>query len=258
MFRISAYTTSAGENNGVNEDTFMIHCSPIKFLGKDEAEVYFTAKELPIVAGVFDGAGGEAFGKETSELAARYMLQAPLDMELKDVVHDINHFICERTEHGYSTVSALKILSHSEVTLVNCGDSRIYRLREKEVKTLTRDDSMRYFYEIMYGEEEARRRGFLTEYLGKKSLNLEKGDFILKEGDVYVLVTDGAYNSVLEENWSKFFEEEHRDIIGFLKKIIKYGFVKDNLTAVVIEVLAKERDENETEPDEWESKNKKG
>lgn len=256
MIKISAYTTSAGENDGINEDCFVMKTARMKFCGIDECETRFSTEDLPLIVSVMDGVGGHPNGKSTSEMTGRKLLTFPLDMELKEMVEETNCSICENPDHGYTTISAIKITGKTRGNIVSIGDSRVYRLRDREIKCLTRDDSSREFFALFYGEEEGKRRGFLTACLGKKKLEIEDRDIFIKDKDIYVLLTDGAYDSVLTKNWSKFIDSEAEPgerIVDFLKTIVEHGgFVKDNATAVIMEIREDPEHDPANDMNEWE------
>lgn len=256
MIRISAYTTDAKANEGVNEDSFAIRTARVKFFGNDECEMKFSTSDLPLLVSVADGVGGYPYGKETSEKVNRMLLSEPFEKDLKDMVETINNNICEKEEHGYTTISALKITGKSRGSIVSVGDSRVYRGRGTEWTCLTRDDSMREFFGVFYSKEEARKRSYLTACIGMNRQEICQRDIFLKEGDWYLLCTDGVYDSIFEWNLNKFTSpvtEPGECMLEFLKRLCSLGgFIKDNATIVVIEILPDEGGNSDHDIDEWE------
>lgn len=140
------------------------------------------------------------------------------------------------SQMGSTIVAAL--LRGSKLTVMHCGDSRIYRLRDREVKALTRDHSV-------WAEMEAAglaqdRAGFAWKHQITRALGLEGhsapdvGTFDVKRGDVYLLCSDGLYdplgNPRLQQGLELDPESACRDLVAAAFSAGSH----DNITGVVV------------------------
>jgi serine/threonine protein phosphatase PrpC len=111
-----------------------------------------------------------------------------------------------------STVVALAV-GDAQVTVAHAGDSRAYRIRDNEVKRLTRDHSvleeMLAARPEMSAEETAAfaHRNVVTKSLGSKE-EVEPTLYLntLQRGDRYLLCSDGL--------WSVVSDQRIQDIVG--------------------------------------------
>lgn len=159
--------------------------------------------------------------------------------------------------NGGSTVVAV-LIQDGTYQWGSVGDSRIYLIRGGVLQTLTR--SHNYFLQLdemaragtiteEQKQEEARRGEALISYLGMHGLNLldtglqaEK----LNDGDVLVLVSDGVYKSLTEEQISAIIDESGRSsrlmaerLCSAAKRIGHLNQKKqDNTTVIILQAKA--------------------
>jgi protein phosphatase len=179
---------------------------------------------------VADGMGGEASGERASGLAVKYVekfvtLSRSKDfkwpMKLRpDLTTDQNRLLGgvltanrrirelarkDASLKGMGTTFVGGILEQDHFAVINVGDSRLYRVRENEIRQITRDHSL-------VGEK--KRRGMLTEKEAKThpqkhiltsalgASEKPKIDFyrpgILPE-DVFLLCSDGVHNPLTDD-----------------------------------------------------------
>ena len=179
---------------------------------------------------VADGMGGHASGDEASRLAVEAVeefilrsrteeikwpirLRKNLSLEQNRLLAGViyaNRRIREASSQnpamkGMGTTILATIVEDDHLTVVNVGDSRLYRIRKGQMEQVTRDHSVVAEQERngMLTQDEARRhpwRHILTAALGldekpKVDLHAIK---ILPE-DLFLLCTDGLYNMLSNE-----------------------------------------------------------
>ncbi len=143
-----------------------------------------------------------------------------------------------------STVVALAV-GDAQLTIAHAGDSRAYRLRDNEMKRLTRDHSvleeMLAARPDMGAEEVASfsHRNVVTKSLGSKE-EVEPTLYVntLHWGDRYLLCSDGLWGSVSDEKIEAIIRSND-DIEAACKLMIDAANEAggpDNISAVLVQV----------------------
>jgi serine/threonine protein phosphatase PrpC len=142
-----------------------------------------------------------------------------------------------------STVAALLI--HRNLAVIgHVGDSRVYRLRGGIIQQLTRDHSLHeeMRFSIGFRLRKNHPKGFsnmITRALGIASAKPDLQSHPLVPGDLFLLCTDGLVER-LDERMIKTLllngppEQSCPDLVDYAFKLGG----KDNITAVVVQVLA--------------------
>ena len=140
------------------------------------------------------------------------------------------------SQMGSTIVAAL--LRGTKLTVMHCGDSRIYRLRDGEVKALTRDHSV--WAEMEAAGLAGDRGSFAWKNQITRALGLEGhsaadvATFEVKRGDVYLLCSDGLYdplaNPRLQQGLELAPEAACRDLVAAAFAAGRH----DNITGVVL------------------------
>ncbi|WP_019142887.1 PP2C family protein-serine/threonine phosphatase [Noviherbaspirillum massiliense] len=201
---------------------------------------------------VADGMGGHASGDLASRMIVDTLNALPPPNDLleflaaaRNGLQAVNHQL--RTEAVNRNVP---IIGSTVVVLLACGhhcgylwvgDSRIYRLRNGRLKQLTRDHSQ--VEELMASgritPEEALQhpaRNLITRAIGADDLlELEEETTQAKDGDMFLLCSDGLSNEVSEQ--------EMRDVLAagdcdqaasaLVDLALRHGG-RDNISAVVV------------------------
>ncbi|MDX6652127.1 MAG: family protein phosphatase [Solirubrobacterales bacterium] len=236
--------TDTGRQRRANEDSFFARA--------------------PLFA-VADGMGGAQAGEVASKIAAEAFEpalregQAP-ERQLARIVKNANKRIHELAKDdasraGMGTTLTAALIGDGEVSFAHVGDSRAYRLRDGELKQLTNDHSL---------VEELRRQGRLTDEqavdhpqrsiitraLGPEpDVDVDTMTFPAKEGDVYLLCSDGLTTMVLEERIAQILRGA-TSLDTAVRKLIQEANQnggRDNITAVAFRLGDAEL---EPEPDE--------
>ena len=176
-----------------------------------------------------DGMGGYNAGEVASGMATALMateLEKELDRHaashgtnrdkrwahtmLADAIARANSAIYEAAQSqpqysGMGTTLVMGLFHDNLLTAAHIGDSRFYRLRGEEFSQLTRDHSMlqEQLDSGMITPEEARHsqnKNLVTRALGvDPAVEPEIRDYEVRQGDVYLLCSDGLNDMVEDE-----------------------------------------------------------
>jgi PPM family protein phosphatase len=243
-----AHKTDTGRQRHANEDS------------------YFARAPLFAVA---DGMGGAQAGEVASRIAAgafekrgQVSAEEPAEGQLEQIAQAANTEIHQLAQEdssraGMGTTLTSALVRGDEVALGHVGDSRAYVLRDGQLKRLTKDHSL---------VEELRRQGRLTEEQAEEhpqrsiitralgpepSVNVDTMTFPAKDGDVFLLCSDGLTTMVSDEEIQQILGEARslRSAVNKLVDAANRGGGRDNITAVAFRVAdadAKEGEESAT------------
>ncbi len=165
-------------------------------------------------------------------------------------VHLANRCIVELSKenpiyNGMGTTVSGMLISDNTAIIAHVGDSRIYMLRNDELKILTTDHSWvnEQLQRNIITAEEARThrwRNVITRALGNRiDLEVDVINHELQVGDTYMLCSDGL-TGMVEDNEIKQVLNELQDPEQAVRKLIDlandYGGT-DNITAIVLKVV---------------------
>lgn len=210
---------------------------------------------------VCDGMGGAKSGNVASALAAEVfvdeirrtwmesMEQAQIDQMLQAAVKLANFTVFDQGKQfeefsGMGTTLVAMLVTEREVTVVNVGDSRAYRINEGGIHRITVDHSVVEMM-VQRGEltrEEARNypgKNYITRAIGTETivesdlfhLDLERGDYLL-------LCSDGLTNIMDEQEilFEVVYGEEKDKCCQQLLDIAKNRGAPDNVTCVLVQI----------------------
>ncbi|MGB9877166.1 MAG: Stp1/IreP family PP2C-type Ser/Thr phosphatase [bacterium] len=209
---------------------------------------------------VVDGMGGHNAGQIAAELAVQTFLRSYLKNEINNTLQAIKNAVSEANNliytiaqgmserEGMGCTFTLAVIKENDLLLAHIGDSRLYLIKNKEIKQLTEDHTWvaEQVKKGILSEEEARLspfRNLLTRSLGtKEEIEVDLSQYTLESGDIILLCTDGFYEYV-----------EPEEIANELSKDISYGIFqltelaqerggKDNITALAVRVYREERE----------------
>jgi protein phosphatase len=220
----------------------------------------FYYADFPIFV-VADGLGGHRAGEIASKIAVDKFVQQVKEgfvalknleevailLEKSIVAAGRTVFEESRTKielEGMGTTISAAVIFNDHLVTAHVGDSRIYLLREGELKRLTTDHTY-VQYLLDKGEiskEEAEnhplKNALLQALGGEEKLKVEKGIVSLKPQDKILLCTDGLYNMVAEDNIANTLKSElspDKKAKILLEAALKAGGL-DNITLIIIEV----------------------
>ena len=212
----------------------------------------------PTLFAVADGMGGHAGG----EVAARTAIEAlqqefgrhPSADGLAEAVRQANLAVWERSHvdsdlRGMgTTLTAAALVSTSQgdrLVMANVGDSRSYRLRDGALTQLSHDHSVaeELVDRGQLSEAEAAihpHRHILTRALGVSSeVDPDVWEMAPREGDRYLLCSDGLTNEVTETRIAKLLRtmSDPQEAADKLVQMALDNGGNDNITVVVLDVV---------------------
>lgn len=227
-----------GMKRSANEDSFFI----------DETMKLF------IVA---DGMGGHLGGKEASRMAVEEVARlfaehindrniSPINL-IRSSIYSANKLIYARGQRewflrGMGTTVSLLYLKDNEAWIGHVGDSRIYLCRHGNLSILTRDHSWvsEQLKAGFISEEQAQRhfmKNVITRSVGyKEDVEVDTYRYDVKDGDVFLLCSDGLSN-VVSESEMLYAIEDGFDMAS--EKLIRLANERggpDNITVVLVRV----------------------
>jgi len=211
---------------------------------------------------VADGMGGHRGGATASRLAAETVKAQYLGSDTPDVGAALRDSLARANARIYSeaqltpelrgmgTTTSVLAIRNGEGWLAHVGDSRIYMVRGDDIQQLTDDHSLvaTMVREGLLTAAEAEthpRRNVLQRSMGvAEDVEVDvRGPFELKEGDTFILCSDGLHGVVKEEEMK---EVAHMPIDAaadeFLRRALSRG-APDNVTVIVARVEVSDGDE---------------
>ncbi|MCU0656060.1 MAG: protein phosphatase 2C domain-containing protein [Polyangiaceae bacterium] len=252
VFKITAAgKTDPGRVREINEDNLLLDPALNLFL-------------------VCDGMGGHATGNIASKLAVKSIHNyfeatehgAPLDpphaddgdastdlRRLAGAIRKANRDVHEiSTSHERhkgmgSTVVAIHIHDDT-LSIAHTGDSRCYRLRDGELKQLTRDHSLHNEALALKPNLSPERlaklpKNVVTRALGMKDhVQVELGRDTVLPGDLYLLCSDGLYNMVQDHDIVGILElqDSLQESCDLLVTMANDAGGTDNISVVLVQV----------------------
>ncbi|MGI6679425.1 MAG: Stp1/IreP family PP2C-type Ser/Thr phosphatase [Dehalobacterium sp.] len=203
---------------------------------------------------VADGMGGSAAGEVASKMAINTVVHS-ISQSTNDTPSEIlrqsfyqanNSIFQEARQHEeYSgmgtTLSALWIVDE-KAYLCHVGDSRIYLVREGEIRLLTRDHSLvgELMREGGITEEQAMthpQKNILTRALGCNAhVEVDIMELDTLAGDYFILCTDGLSNLIRSEEMVALLDQG-KGLKAAADELLKLALARggsDNITAILI------------------------
>ena len=166
---------------------------------------------------------------ESSIQAAAYMVHSLAEVEI------------EKMGMG-TTISALLVIKDFALT-GQVGDSRVYYVRNERAVQLTEDHTLINWQlkEGLITPEEAikaKNRNVITRAVGSKDyVQVDVQSFPVREGDKFLLCSDGLYEYLNTNEIAAILENDPEDAVITLIDLASNRGGKDNITAVVVSVV---------------------
>jgi len=246
MFNLTiAQQTDIGRTRQSNEDNMLAYVP-------EDAQVLARKGALFVVT---DGLGGHTSGEIASEMAARmtrdsYYQEADEDIatSLQRAIKQANRAIVERASQndawsGMGTTVVAAVLRDDTVYAANVGDSRVYIVRDDNIRQITEDHSW-VVQQIRAGQltpEEARshpKRNIIYRCLGEdKDVEVDLFSEQVQDGDVLVLCTDGLTGLVNDDELCAIVRQyQPEESVHRLIERANENGGPDNITAIVVRV----------------------
>ncbi len=249
----------------------------VRELNEDSHEfVHASAGEVLVLC---DGMGGHASGEVASRVACDQLVTNLLTLRLPDAreliyraverAHAEVRAIAQRDEakRGMGTTCVVALIRNGALWFGNVGDSRLYLLRGGVVKQLSVDQTKVQALVargIITSEAAATHpdAGVLSQAIGQSKeiepyvVSEERG-FPLQAGDVLLLCSDGVYDCLKPEDFTRFLAPQAAsDAARLIVKEATARDGKDNASAIVARVraatsvLAVQRQPGDTQPEQ--------
>ena len=234
---------------------------------RNNNEDNFVLRPLPngcLMAAVADGLGGHRAGEVASALACETVFDAakkrlsetsPEDVEanrdaLAAIMLEAHERILTASREdpryqGMATTLTAVMLDGASVAFSHVGDSRLYLLSESVCKQVTRDHVAKSRPQEADGECTHGDKGPVTHCLGDttpaKKLHVETGQIQLRDGDAFLLCTDGVSDHLDRDQIQRYLSPE----VSLVKQshdLIEAALLagaEDDMTVVLIRILAK-------------------
>lgn len=205
---------------------------------------------------VADGMGGHAAGEIASQIAVesvRRSLQTtdgkpPLE-QLKQAIGEANLAVADAAnsniaQKGMGTTLTVLLLSQQQAHLAHVGDSRVYRLHNKQLEQLSDDHSLsaEQLRQGLISIEEAQRSNLGNILLQAIGISAEM-DICLKHlplavGESYLLCSDGLSNMLADTEIEKILNQPG-NLDNRCNRLIDDAIAaggKDNITAIIVQI----------------------
>jgi PPM family protein phosphatase len=213
---------------------------------------------------VADGMGGHAAGEVASAMAVQILTReitalGPVTLDvaeqaLRAAIRSANRAIFERTiaeseKQGMGTTVSVLLLLGGHYLIGQVGDSRIYRWRENRLEQLTKDHS--YVQEQVDAgyltPAQARAHPYsnvITRCVGATP-DLDPDTFVgeLRAGDLFLIASDGLTGMIEDDRLQQIIASRvspGRLVDTLIHEANGRGGL-DNITAVVVQVIAADR-----------------
>lgn len=237
-----------------NEDALLLHKT---VLTEGMTETRLTA---PFFVAVADGVSGEQGGEVASETCLRMLrgINFSSRTDLKEELQTIHVNLAQLgaqdsgTRNMQTTLCAAGIDENGELTIVNVGDSRLYRYRSGSLSQLTRDQSLvQMLYEegsIQHWEMGThKQKHIIFPVLGNVNstpvFDIQKLHEPVRFGDILLLCSDGLSDAVgaleIEEILSMAKPLVRR--LQLLRELAQSNGSRDNISVLALTKVADEK-----------------
>ncbi len=215
---------------------------------RSNEDSYLVKPPLFVVA---DGMGGHAAGEIASRLAVESFSGADLSDSsdtdaIKTAVAEANRLVFETatgSTMGMGTTCALLLVGKGIAHVANVGDSRVYRVRDRELEQLSRDHTLaaEMVDQGLISPTQALRDGgsAITRALGgAATVEPDATTLELLPGDRFVLCSDGLSSMVTNDVISTTLLDnaDPQDAAQKLVDAAKAAGGDDNVTVIVVDV----------------------
>lgn len=207
--------------------------------------------EEPIVVAVADGMGGAVAGEVASRIAIEAAMEPQADAAITpgDRVRAGNDAVVAAISNDYelsgmgTTLTLGLFLPTGLLQVGHIGDSRMYLLRDDEIRQLTRDHT--FVAELVAmgqitAEEAAThpRRHLVTRVIGTETVEVDAFDLDLVPGDRIVICSDGLNSMLSDAEIAKILKKSDApsDAAWSLVEAANSAGGNDNTTVAVVDV----------------------
>lgn len=200
-----------------------------------------------VICSIFDGMGGETKGERASYIASSTLKEYVQKNTNKEFVWEsyidiANKKICKEMlpNQRMGTTMAAILFSEKYIDICNIGDSRIYSLKNKKLKQISKDHTEANLQEKLNINIGHKAR--LTQHLGIRKeemvLTPYKNKYDYNEFDKMLICSDGLTDMISDKEIEKIMSQQiqPREIVDeLIKKALEKGGI-DNTTVIVLEI----------------------
>ena len=219
----------------------------VKPQNEDNCGVHIPGESLlatkGIAVAIADGMSGSDAGKEASEACISGFLRdyysTPESWSAKTsvqkVLGSLNTWLHSQGQREYGShkgmVSTFSTIVFKSTTgyIFHVGDTRIYRLRNNELKCLTKDHRL----------EISEEKSYLTRAMGiDVHIDIDYKSVAIEPDDVYMLSTDGVHEFISDSNIQTLLSED-KSLDDRAKNIVDMAIANqsnDNLTVQIVKI----------------------
>lgn len=251
---ISAALSDVGRNREVNEDSFTVDDEHGFYVvadgvgGHNKGEIA-SAETVEQVMMWVRGARGHLESlfsdMRDGDPAARWKIRQLLESGLQSACYMVYGMAeLDPLKRGMSTTCSAALFGGGMVFAAHVGDSRVYRVRARNVLQLTEDHTL-INYKLKHGlltpEEAATAKGHnvITRAVGHKDyVQVDTADLDTVTGDRFLLCSDGLHGYLRSDTEvSQLISDGSLEsCVGAAISMANERGGKDNITAVVVEV----------------------
>lgn len=192
------------------------------------------------------------FAEELPRLLVKEKFQLEIQRSISNLVRKINNKLIgygQKNNIKLGTTMSTLVIIENIYMVFHIGDSRIYKLKEKNLIQITEDQTF-IARELAMGnitKQEAEvhpKRNVLLECIGvKNKANLVVNKGIVEENDVFIICSDGFYhkvssNEIINSFSSSYIKNKYyikSEIIN-LVQLIKKRQERDNISIITVKI----------------------
>ena len=218
---------------------------------------------------VADGMGGYSNGKLASSLAVEtfcknfFNAKGSLSQRMQHAIQSANTQVYQTSqsmgsERMGTTLTSVYLDGH-DLFIAHVGDSRVYLVRGRQVRCLTRDHTMVADLVRMkiISAEQLRthyQRSILSRSVGLAPfVQPDVTRYTVREGDRLILCTDGLW-SVLQDEEFAVLSSNSMDLERYINRMIELAIDRvtdDNVSAIGVQIVSLDHDNPPEKVDRW-------
>ena len=202
-----------------------------------------------VAIAIADGISSSKVSQEASQVSVNYFLEDyfstseawTVKKSAQRVIQATNSWIYAQNRHnlyhldkdrGYVCTFSAMVIKSTTAHIFHIGDIRIYRLRDGMLEQLTED----------HRTWVSREKSYLARALGIDSnVRIDYETLDIKEGDIFLFMTDGVYEFVNQEWMIERLLEDDETFDTKAKDIVEKAYIEgsdDNLTMQIVRIDA--------------------
>ena len=251
-----SHTTTEGAESAARLNLVTAGATDVGCVRIENQDRFFISKDNRILV-VADGMGGHHGGSKAASIVvaaieddtastlpnyrSRRSVKKWVDRTLKAANSEV--YLTSTAEwqfSGMGTTLVAIVLGDDFVHVAHAGDSRAYRLRQGKLFPLSKDHSIiqQLVDEGIVAEEKRRghrRSHIVTRYVGEQYVELEHHATKHKQGDLFLLCSDGLTDVVLDQEIERILNEtpDLETACQALVDYVKTRGAPDNVTVVL-------------------------